>query len=176
MQRKRISLMDVFTFVEVMITAGILIFNISAAGYILRTFVSKNNILILVIVSGFTVFSLIVAGMGIMGIQLVAVSRRKKEIGLHMAIGATSKDIICMIIVGSITKTLLPALPGFLIGCFLSPVFSRVLEIPINITGGSILLSFIIIFMFSIGTGIYPALKACSIEPIEVMSRTPGLR
>lgn len=176
MRKKNIKFMDVFNFIEVMIIAGILVFNASSTEYILQSPITKNNIFLLSLINGFCIFSLIVAGIGIMGAQLIAVYRKSREIGIHIAVGATTRNIACMILMQSIKLTILPAIPGLLLGYFLTPAVSEALEIPTHQNIGTILISFTIIIVFGLCAGSYPAFKACSIEPSEVIGKNPGLR
>jgi len=161
---------------EVMLIAGILVLNTSSTEYILKLPFTKDNIFLVGIVNGFCVFSLIVAGIGIMGTQLITVYRKSREIGLHIAVGATVRDIAYMVLLQSIKMTLLPAIPGFLFGYLVTPIVSKVLGIPAQQNIGAIFVSFVIILVFGLCAGAYPAFKACTIEPVEVIGKNPGLR
>ena len=77
-----------------------------------------------------------------------------------------------MILMQSIKLTILPAIPGLLLGYFITPVVSEALEIPAYQNIGAILVSFVIIIVFGLCAGAYPAFKACSIEPSEVIGKS----
>ncbi|NMB96005.1 MAG: hypothetical protein GYA02_05275 [Clostridiaceae bacterium] len=77
--KKKIKFMDVFNFVEVMIISGILVFNTSSTKYVLQSPITKNNMFLLGLTNGFCIFSLTVAGIGIMGAQLISVYRKSRE-------------------------------------------------------------------------------------------------
>ncbi len=113
--------------------------------------------------------SLVVGGIGIMNIMLVSVTERTREIGIRMAIGARTRDVMSQFLIEAV---LLSAVGG-LIGILLAVVGARVAT---NATGTTILISpqsIFIAFGFSAVVGIffgfYPARKASQLDPIEAL-------
>ncbi len=113
--------------------------------------------------------SLIVGGIGVMNIMLVSVTERTREIGIRMAIGASSFDIQIQFLMESILLCLLGGISGVLLGigsCIVSEYF---FNIPVLITTFSVAISFLLTFMVGIFFGYYPAYKASQLDPIEAL-------
>lgn len=111
--------------------------------------------------------SLIVGGIGIVNIMLATVSERTKEIGIRRAIGATKQDIVYQFLMETVVLTVVAGA----IGCILGVLVIYLIE---NSTGwsavvepGLFIWAFIISCLIGIGFGIYPALKAAKLDPIE---------
>jgi putative ABC transport system permease protein len=123
------------------------------------------SILILVI----AVISIVVGGLGIMNIMLVAVTERTKEIGVRMAIGATSKDILVQFIIEAITLCLLGGGTGIIFGAGIGAIVCSILDWPyiltLTIVLGALFMSTSIGLIF----GIFPAYKASKLTPIEAL-------
>jgi putative ABC transport system permease protein len=113
--------------------------------------------------------SLLVGGIGIMNIMLVAVTERTREIGIRMALGAKSSDILSQFL----TEAIILSVGGGLIGIFLGITTA----IGANRFGGmasSISLNSVFLaFGFSVVTGLffggYPAYQASKLDPIEAL-------
>lgn len=168
--------MVIFQFIEIFIITIIVVFNISATSYILKHSEGYINLYTLGITNMFTLFSLIIAGFGMMGIQLINVNKRKKEIGLCMAIGATKRHIKMMILIDSIKKVIVPMILGLFIANFITPLIAEIISIDVTINVLYIIMSFGIIMLLVLLTGLYPAILASSMEPIDAMGKTQGLR
>lgn len=115
------------------------------------------------------IVSLIVGGIGVMNIMLVSVTERTREIGIRMAIGATSWNIRLQFLVESMTLSCLGGFVGILIGIVFSLLVSKYMSLPAHLSVWSILLS----AGFSAATGIffgyYPAYKASKLTPIDAL-------
>lgn len=114
--------------------------------------------------------SLLVGGIGVMNIMLVSVTERTREIGIRMAIGATSADIRLQFLAESVTLSCIGGLIGVALGVGVTLfVASHSQDIPARLSLWSILLS----FGFSAATGIffgfYPAYKASKLTPIDAL-------
>jgi len=118
--------------------------------------------------------SLIVGGIGIMNIMLVTVSERTREIGLRKALGATKKKIRDQFLFEAILLTSIGGFLGIIIGIFISYLISLgaryagyafTFSIPLL----SILLAFGVSFLTGIIFGMYPAIKASKLDPIEAL-------
>ncbi len=113
--------------------------------------------------------SLLVGGIGIMNIMLVSVTERTREIGIRMAVGARSRDILTQFLIEALVLSLVGGMAGILIGVIGSRIISSVANWPAIITAFSILLSFGFSFAIGIFFGFYPARKAAMLSPIDAL-------
>lgn len=113
--------------------------------------------------------SLIVGGIGIMNIMYVSVTERTKEIGLRMSIGAKGRDILAQFLIEATLLSVVGGLIGVLFGIVAAYVVKVVLNYPIAISTGSIVLSFAVCTVIGVFFGWYPARKASNLDPIEAL-------
>ena len=113
--------------------------------------------------------SLIVGGIGIMNIMYVSVTERTKEIGLRMSIGAKGRDILAQFLIEATLLSVVGGLIGVLFGIVAAYVVKVVLDYPIAISTGSIVLSFAVCTVIGVFFGWYPARKASNLDPIEAL-------
>jgi len=113
--------------------------------------------------------SLIVGGIGIMNIMLVSVTERTREIGIRIAVGAKSQDILLQFLIESLVLSLMGGILGIGIGMLGTVVLSSFTQWPTLFSIQSILLAFL--FSGSVGVffGFYPARKASLLNPIEAL-------
>ena len=120
-------------------------------------------------------FSLLVGGIGIMNMMLVAVSERTREIGLRRAVGAKRLDILMQFLieaviicgVGGVIGVGLGILAGEGMAMLAVKIVQIVPEWPAVISLWWILISVSFSMLIGISFGLYPALKASSLPPIE---------
>ncbi len=131
-----------------------------------RTEAMQTMTLLLAAIAG---VSLVVGGIGIMNIMLVSVTERTREIGLRMAIGARSRDVLFQFLVEAIVISLFGGLLGLGLGYGLSEGIRRFLAWPSQVPPQAIAMA----FGFAAGTGIffgfYPARKAAKLDPIDAL-------
>jgi putative ABC transport system permease protein len=113
--------------------------------------------------------SLLVGGIGIMNIMLVSVTERTREIGLRMAVGARTRDILRQFLTEAVSLSALGGLVGIALGVSVSQALTRVLGWPTLVTGLSILIAFAFAAAVGIFFGYYPAHKAASLDPIDAL-------
>jgi putative ABC transport system permease protein len=113
--------------------------------------------------------SLLVGGIGIMNIMLVSVTERTKEIGLRMAVGARTRDIMRQFLVEAVALSALGGAVGIALGIGISTGLTRWLKWPTQITGASILLAFAFAGCVGVFFGYYPARKAAALDPIDAL-------
>jgi putative ABC transport system permease protein len=127
------------------------------------------------ILGGIAGFALVVGGIGIMNIMLATVTERTREIGIRRALGAKQKHITLQFLI----ETTVISLSGGFLGVVLGVGVAIVLPIgisyftaasyPTSVTSFSVLSSFIISGLIGIGFGLYPAVKAARMDPIEAL-------
>jgi len=113
--------------------------------------------------------SLLVGGIGIMNIMLVSVTERTREIGLRMAVGARSRDILTQFLVEAVTLSLIGGAIGILLGVAGATLIARVAEWRTELSTASILLAVGFAAAVGIFFGYYPARKASRLLPIEAL-------
>jgi putative ABC transport system permease protein len=115
--------------------------------------------------------SLIVGGIGIMNIMLVSVTERTKEIGIRLAIGAKPKYILWQFLIESIQVCIFGGLLGVLFAMICTWLITNIdsLNIDIQITWFSIILSFGFSVSIGIFFGYYPAYKASKLNIIDAL-------
>lgn len=120
--------------------------------------------------------SLVVGGVGIMNTMLVSVTERTREIGIRMAVGAESKDILRQFLVESVVLSFIGGVIGFLIGVGGSIAVTTVINELSSGTDWPIVVSFpaaVVAILFAAAVGIffgfYPALKASRLDPIDAL-------
>ncbi|MFH0801901.1 MAG: ABC transporter permease [bacterium] len=111
--------------------------------------------------------SLLVGGIGIMNIMLVSVTERVREIGIRMAIGARQKDILFQFLYEAMVLCLIGGLLGILLGLLISSVITRLAHWPTSVSLNAIFIAFLFSATVGIFFGLYPALKASRLDPIE---------
>jgi ABC-type antimicrobial peptide transport system permease subunit len=102
-----------------------------------------------------------------MNIMLVSVTERTREIGIRMAIGAKTKDILFQFLIESVTLSSIGGALGILGGVGLSKIISYFVSFPPVVSITAIIVS--ILFSGAVGVffGLYPAWKAAQLDPIE---------
>jgi putative ABC transport system permease protein len=131
-----------------------------------RTAMAETMTLLLMSVAS---VSLLVGGIGIMNIMLVSVTERTREIGLRMAVGARTRDILRQFLLEAVTLSLLGGSLGILLGVGVSKGVTQGLGWPTMITTASIVVAFAFSAAVGIFFGFYPAQKAAGLDPIEAL-------
>lgn len=143
-------------------------FRISSMEELLETTGNTSEMLtiLLVVIAG---ISLLIGGIGIMNIMYVSVKERTREIGLRMAVGGKSSDILLQFLTEAIFISFSGGLIGVTLGLISSFTVSHFLQWPIVITTYSIVVSFLVCVITGIFFGWYPARKASNLDPIEAL-------
>jgi putative ABC transport system permease protein len=113
--------------------------------------------------------SLLVGGIGIMNIMLVSVTERTREIGLRMAVGARSRDILAQFLVEAVTLSLIGGLIGIALGLGGSRAISYYFEWRTAVAPEAIAVAFGFAATVGVFFGFYPARKAARLDPIEAL-------
>jgi putative ABC transport system permease protein len=113
--------------------------------------------------------SLIVGGIGIMNIMLVSVTERTREIGIRIAVGAKSRDILLQFLIESLILSLIGGILGIALGISGTYVLSTFAEWPTLLSIEAIFLSFAFAGSVGVFFGFYPARRASLLKPIEAL-------
>jgi putative ABC transport system permease protein len=113
--------------------------------------------------------SLIVGGIGIMNIMLVSVTERTREIGLRLAVGAKTRDILSQFLVEAVTLSLLGGIVGIVVGLTASLLISHFAHWSTQVSPLSVLTAFVFSALVGVFFGFYPARKAAFLDPIEAL-------
>lgn len=118
---------------------------------------------------GIAGISLLVGGIGIMNIMLVSVMERTREIGIEKAIGATRKDILMQFLLEAIIVSGIGGLIGILLAQFGSGFVGSLMDTQVTVQSGVMLMALGFSVIVDVGFGIYPAIKASKLNPIEAL-------
>ena len=113
--------------------------------------------------------SLLVGGIGIMNIMLATVLERTREIGIRRAIGAKQSDIVRQFLTEAVLISTLGGLIGILFGFTLSYIIARAAGWSTIVTTSSIVVAFGVSCGIGLAFGIYPAVQAAKLDPIEAI-------
>ncbi|HEY1338929.1 MAG TPA: ABC transporter permease [Bryobacteraceae bacterium] len=113
--------------------------------------------------------SLIVGGIGIMNIMLVSVTERTREIGLRLAIGAKTHDILSQFLVEAVTLSILGGVIGILLGTGASTLISYFAKWRTLVSPVAMMLAFAFSGLVGVFFGYYPARKAALLDPIDAL-------
>lgn len=145
----------------------------------------KNNIrqleriekMIKIALGGIAGFSLLVGGIGIMNICLVSVGEKTREIGLRKAVGARRIDIFWQFLTEAICLCLCGGVFGIVGGWLAAHGMARIAvqillivpEWPVVLSGHWILISVIFSIFMGVSFGVYPAMRAARLSPIDAL-------
>ena len=113
--------------------------------------------------------SLIVGGIGIMNIMLVSVTERTREIGIRLAVGARQRDVLAQFLLEAMVICLIGGLVGAALGVAIAYVLSQAASTVVVVTARSILLAFSFAAVTGVFFGLYPALKAARLQPVDAL-------
>ena len=148
--------------------AGIQDFEIIIPIELLRQQQQTQNIFNIVM-GAIASISLLVGGIGIMNIMLATVTQRAREIGIRRCIGATRGDIIRQFLVECLVITMLGGLMGVVAGIGAAQAISYYADWATVVSTSAISLSLGVSVTVGLIFGLYPAIRAASIEPIEAL-------
>jgi putative ABC transport system permease protein len=126
---------------------------------------------IFAILIGVVGLSLVVGGIVIMNIMLMVVTERTREIGLRKALGARKRDIIWQILTESVTLSTFGGVVGVMLGFILATIISRLTPLPASVQVWSVMIGIGITAVVGLFFGLYPAMRAASLDPIEALRR-----
>lgn len=143
-------------------------FNLLSQDQILDT-VSLVTASLSLMLGGIAAISLLVGGIGIMNIMLVSVTERTREIGIRKALGAKNKNIMSQFLIEALSLSGMGGLIGIFFGWLGAYVIAQAGKWPLVITPISVLLAFGFALIIGLFFGLYPAMKAAKMDPVEAL-------
>lgn len=122
-----------------------------------------------VLLAAIAAVSLLVGGIGIMNIMLVSVTERTREIGIRMAIGAQSHEVLLQFLLEAVVLSLLGGLAGVVLGLGGSFAAIRAMGLPLVVVPEIIGVAFVFSALVGVGFGFFPARKAAGLHPIQAL-------
>jgi putative ABC transport system permease protein len=126
---------------------------------------------IFAVLIGVVALSLVVGGIVIMNIMLMVVSERTREIGLRKALGARRRDIMWQILTESVTLSTFGGAVGTTLGFGLAMIISTLSPLPATVQFWSVMMGLGITALVGLFFGMYPAMRAAKLDPIEALRR-----
>jgi putative ABC transport system permease protein len=126
---------------------------------------------IFAVLIGVVAMSLVVGGIVIMNIMLMVVSERTREIGLRKALGARRRDIVWQILTESVTLSIFGGIVGISLGFGLALLISKLSPLPASVQPWSVMMGIGITALVGLFFGLYPAIQAAALDPIEALRR-----
>jgi putative ABC transport system permease protein len=115
--------------------------------------------------------SLVVGGIGIMNITLLSVTERTREIGLRLAVGARSRDVMRQFLVEAVAISLAGGVAGIIVGVVAAALIAQTLNWSTVVSPLSVLLAFGVAGAVGVFFGWYPAKRASMLDPIVALRR-----
>jgi putative ABC transport system permease protein len=122
-----------------------------------------------IVLGSIAAISLLVGGIGIMNIMLASVTERTREIGIRRALGARRRDIIVQFLMETVMLSGIGGILGVLLGVTIPFIVSHTAGMKTIITLWSPLLAFTISALVGVVFGIYPAIRAANMDPVEAL-------
>lgn len=144
-------------------------FRIRSQDQILDTISSVTESMSLML-GGIAAISLVVGGIGIMNIMLVSVTERTSEIGIRKALGAKKKDILTQFLIESLCLSGIGGVIGVGIGYLAAYLISNIGGWPFVVNSLSVMVAFTFSLLIGIFFGIYPAMKAAKLAPVDALN------
>jgi putative ABC transport system permease protein len=146
------------------------VYNVADAISVLSTITNALRLFL----TAMAAIALVVGGIGILNIMLATVAERTREIGLRKAVGATNSAVMRQFLLEAGTLTFLGGIVGIIIGTILSYLITLLMHYlgydwAFLVSISSILLAVGVSILTGVIFGLYPALKASRLNPIEAL-------
>jgi putative ABC transport system permease protein len=122
-----------------------------------------------IVLGSIAAISLLVGGIGIMNIMLASVTERTREIGIRRALGARRRDIVVQFLVETVILSGAGGILGVVLGVIIPFVVSHAAGMRTIVTFWSPVLAFTISALVGVVFGIYPAIRAAKMDPVEAL-------
>jgi len=121
---------------------------------------------VMLVLSG---IGLIVGGVGVVGIMMISVTERTREIGVRKALGATRREILWQFLVESVTVTVVGGAIGLALASFFAWVLRTATPVPAAVPLWAVAASLGMAAFAGIVFGMYPAARAARLDPVEAL-------
>jgi putative ABC transport system permease protein len=121
------------------------------------------------ILTGVAAMALLIGGVVIMSLMSIAVSERRKEIGVRRAVGAARSDIVVQFLLEAVVVSLGGGITGVLLGWSGMQIATRILRLPQILVWQPFVISILLSLAVGIAFGIYPAWIASKVDPIKAL-------
>jgi len=122
-----------------------------------------------VVVGSVAALALLVGGIGIMNIMLTSVVERTREIGVRRTAGARRRDVTMQFLIETLLMTVGGGVAGIVIGALVSAGISAYAGWSTYVSITAVLLGFVVSFLVGLVFGLYPAMKAAALQPVDAM-------
>lgn len=130
----------------------------------------QANRIMTVLLGGIAAVSLLVGGIGIMNIMLVAVTERTSEIGVRRALGAKQEDLLVQFLLEAVYVSIIGCVVGIILGSWAITIVSNY-GLSAVVSFDSIRISVFVALTSGLLFGVYPALNASNLPPVEALKR-----
>jgi putative ABC transport system permease protein len=113
--------------------------------------------------------ALLVGGVGVVGIMMISVTERTREIGVRKALGATRGTILWQFLVEAATLTVLGATVGLVVGAGLTALIRNNSSLPAQLQPGAVVAALVAAAVTGVAFGMLPALRASRLDPVEAL-------
>lgn len=113
--------------------------------------------------------ALLVGGVGVVGIMMISVTERTREIGVRKALGATRVTILWQFLVEAATLTLIGAASGLVVGWALTWLIRTATPLPAELPASAVVMALVGSAVTGVAFGMLPALKASKLDPVEAL-------
>lgn len=138
----------------------------------IRQAIQKTGATLTLLVSLIAVISLIVGGIGVMNIMLVSVTERTREIGVRMAVGARTSDIMQQFLIEAVLVCLCGGLLGVVVSLLCGGLFGLLVSsFSLVYSPASIVAAFVCSSLIGVIFGFFPARRAANMQPIYALER-----
>ena len=113
--------------------------------------------------------ALLVGAIGILNVMLASVSERRREVGIHRALGARRRQVVLLFLSEAVLLALLGGLGGLAVGTILSVAVARLAGFPAVVSPVAVTAGFVTSFAVGVAAGLYPAVHASWMEPMDAI-------
>ena len=135
----------------------------------IASMLTSINTVLTGLLSAVAAVSLLVGGIGIMNIMLVSVTERTREIGIRLAVGATSRQVLTQFLVEAVVLSVLGGVIGIGVGLALAFTAAQFMAIPFVPQASVVALAFCFSAVIGVIFGFFPARRAAKLDPIEAL-------
>lgn len=133
----------------------------------LVSIIKENTVKIRLATIGIGLITLLGAAIGLMNIMLVSVTERTREIGISKAIGATSRNVLIQFLTEAVLISLMGGVVGIILGILVGNIVTVLIGGKFLVPWNWIGLGVFVCIVVGVFSGLYPALKASRLDPIE---------